>query len=434
MDKKQLWRDISLILLCLLLAFVLAKHLLKEKKELNRIVLITIDSLRADHLSSYGYPRKTSPFIDELATKGILFKNAFTSSAASAPSYSSIFTSLYPIQHNLLSNGETLDDKYFTLAEVLKQNGFRTAGLIATNDIGKNANIPQGFNLVSEKNIKTKARKASETVDAIINGAEKLGTKAKTGKFFLWIHFSDLHESYPLPKSYLKVFAKQSNDSFIKFLLDKHKINLSSYGNDTKKMFHAINSYDRKILFVDKQIKRLYSYFLEEGLNENTLWIITSDHGEGLGNHGWLYHDKHIYNEQLHVPLVFHSPSNLLGKKVVGHLVETIDILPTILDFLEIDIKETKQSQNIQGISLFPFILGKNTYEKEYAFAQSKGGEKSSIQTKDYKYINDIITGKEEFYNLSEDPFELNNITDINVEEEKILRELLTKKLIELQN
>jgi len=144
-----------------------------KEQRIDRIILITVDTLRADHLGCYGYPRQTSPFIDKLARDGILFRRAFAHMATTVPSHASIFTSLYPIQHNVPNNRHRLDDSFLTMAEVFSTMGYQTAGFVSTHFFGtSSSNLSQGFDIfdaaIKKANKKGRYRKAKSTVDAAI--------------------------------------------------------------------------------------------------------------------------------------------------------------------------------------------------------------------------------------------------------------------------
>lgn len=141
----MLKKVIYALLIPVLIAGVLFLFLRKRQPPIDRIILITIDTLRADHLGCYGYPRDTSPFIDSLAKRGILFQKALCPMATTSPSHVSIFTSLYPIQHNVLKNGHKLSDEFVTLAELLREINYKTAGIVSTGAHFKPGNIDQGF-------------------------------------------------------------------------------------------------------------------------------------------------------------------------------------------------------------------------------------------------------------------------------------------------
>ncbi len=259
-QRRSLKRAVCTVFIIILAAGGLLLFSKKERQKLDRIILITIDTLRADHLGCYGYPKNTSPFIDMLSQKGILFQRAFAPISTTAPSHASIFTSLYPIQHNVLKNGHRLSSEFITLSELLSKMNYYTAGFVSTDRHFKCGNINQGFMFFDEPVCEGKLplyRRANETINATIKW---LSEHDKTSRFFLWIHLFDPHTPYDPPKPLSHIITKQlekKGDSFAKFLLNIHHIPFSFYENNIEKMLQTINAYDGEVLFVDTEIRRL---------------------------------------------------------------------------------------------------------------------------------------------------------------------------------
>jgi len=359
------------------------------------VLLVTIDTLRPDHLGCYGYPRKTSLFLDRLAAEGVLFLNAFSSSSHTTPSHASIFTSLHPVQHKALMNGTSLPESVLTAAEIFNEAGYDTAGFFSVNYL---EGIGQGFDVFDWSTDKSNyyTRPADRTVDNVIGW---LLEKKPTDRLFLWIHFFDVHAPYTTPPDLDREMPPKSEDEkkeFIDFLAEIHRIPLDFY-KDEKSLLNTFNSYDTEIAFVDRELERLWNMLEEKGMNNNALWIITSDHGEGLGNHHYIEHSKKIYNEQLHVPLIICHGGGEIKPGSVDAMVRHVDILPTLSEILGFPLKG--RSKTIQGDSLIPLLNGSSWQDsKRYSFSQRRpptkrgkrqwGPEKLySLQDRDYKYI-----------------------------------------------
>ncbi len=411
---------------------------------IDRIFLITIDTLRADHLGCYGYPRNTSPFIDSLAEKSILFTKAFSNSATTSPSHASLFTSLYPIQHKVIRNYHILDESFVTLAELMRDGGYQTAGVVSFAPLFIEGNLHRGFDFFFEpeyarKNVgrNAKYRVARDSVSAAIKW---LNEQTPDERFFLWLHLFDPHTPRKPEKRFLRKFENKSEEefqSFTEFLLSDHKIPLKFYGNDPKKMTAAMNRYDAEVLFVDTELRRFYRRAEKNGLNARSLWIVTSDHGEGLGNHGWGGHVKNIYNEQLHVPLIIHSPSDAFGKASIDHVVNLVDLLPTITELGGVSL--SKRIDGMQGESLVALFSEseEGNQPKGWAFAQSrrfpspKGPPlKYALQEGDYKYIYHE-SHPDEFFQLEKDPYETTSIAESETEKEKEMKGKIEKMIKE---
>jgi arylsulfatase A-like enzyme len=430
-------------ILGLVILLNLAQYLyfLSIRPDRPNLILITIDTLRADHLGCYGYPRDTSPFIDSLANRGVIFTRAFASMATTAPSHASILTSLYPIQHNVRKNGHVLDDSFLTMAEFLLGMGYKTAGFVSTNVHFKVGNMNQGFELFDEPPKTSSERVADQTVSRAIKWLDK---RTLDDRFFLWIHLFDPHTPYnPLNR-----FPEQSADEkerFVNFLLNRQHIDFDFYGKSRYNLLSVMDSYDGEILAVDSAIRDLFNHMDKKGLNANTIWIITSDHGEGLGNHRYKSHGRLIYNETIRVPLIFYFSSGTFSNRVVDHVVEHIDVLPTIAEL--VGVRSNGWHVWMQGVSLVPLFLKQyQKFPNKYAFSQRReydgenivtseandegyeDGEKYALQDTEYKYILHT-KGGDEFFNIADDPYEVTNLIGRGFAEEDRLREALISRI-----
>ncbi|MCX5701971.1 MAG: sulfatase [Candidatus Omnitrophica bacterium] len=412
----------KVILFILGLFVVISIFLLSfQHRKINyNVVLITIDTLRADHLGCYGYIRDTSPFIDSLAKKGVVFTRAFSSSSHTAPSHASLFTSLQPVQHLVLINGDTLDNSILTMAHMFKDVGYETAAFCGVAFLKE---IKQGFTTFDCKKYKETVsdyRLASDSVRSVIDWLDK-GDANK--KFFLWVHFYDVNSPNITPMSCKTEMVNKmtvDNRTFLEYLKGKHKIP-SNFYKDDQTMTEIFNEYDAAIFFVDKELKRLFHSIEKKGLNTHTLWIITADHGEGLGNHYYEGHGRYLYNEQLRVPLIFYFSNKRYTQKRINDLVRLIDIFPTLSDLIHYPLD--KKTQFIQGYSLVPFLKNiRYRLPVTYAFSQRRPkdngerkawepGELYCMQDSNFKYIYHS-EGKDELYNLKNDPYELKNLVD----------------------
>jgi len=453
------------------LIFIIAEQKKSKEEPIDRIILVTIDTLRADHLGSYGYPRRTSPFIDTLSREGIQFQRAFSSMSLTAPSLASIFTSLYPLQHNVHTNDQKLNDLFLTLAELLSTMDYRTAAFVSVPFLGS-LNLHQGFDIFTIPNPRSYMNVTWPKISEKANAGEIKGLKGPvygnametiysaikwvdnlqpTDRFFLWVHLYDPHTPYYPPASFLEIFTNESTqerESSIRFLLEEHHIDFDFYGNNTEEMLGTINRYDGEILFADTELKRLYKHLQRKGLDSHSLWIITSDHGEGLGNHRYLVHDRHIYNEQVRVPLIFRFSSGAFQGLSIDQVVEHVDILPTVMELIGGELRN--QIKNIQGVSLVALFSENQEVLpiKDYAFSERivpqgislpkdyEGGEeereKFALQNSEYKYIYKT-KGTDEFFDLRKDPYELKNMVGSDTEEEKELRNLIILKVKQLR-
>lgn len=269
------------------------------------IVLISIDTLRADHVGAYGYPRSTSPFLDSLARESKLFTNVFVPLPATNPSHASLFTALHPLQHGVLDNSMALPREAETLAEVLQRNGYFTMGVVANTHIGRGYNFDQGFELFSEDPLVPvpgeHQRFGDDVSNAAIDFLEAYTRQRRGQSYFLFVHYFDVHTPYrkhaleppePLPPEVLRF-------------------------KDRGRTQRLTRRYDSEIRFVDQQIQRLVEALEKLKLDRNLILCVTADHGEQLGDHGYSAGHFDLYRETVRVPLFFH------GARIVPGVVET---------------------------------------------------------------------------------------------------------------
>ena len=299
---------------------------LLSKNRPQNLLLITIDTLRADHLGCYGNQNIQTPTIDALAAQGMLFQQAFTPVPITLPSHASILTALYPPAHGIRDNGYfILDDSHQTLAEILKEKGYITGAIVASYVLNSRFGLAQGFdfyedNIVPDPNGNNPFR-YERRADAVVALAEDWLSKNKGEKFFLWLHLFDPHDPYEPPEPYKSEYAQ--------------------------------TPYDGEIAFTDACLGQLLKKMEELKIQQNTLIVLTSDHGEGLGEHGEKTHSTFIYDTTLHVPLIISIPGLKAAGRSYDFLVRTTDILPTALGLMGLAKTEEKYGQ---GINLTPLL------------------------------------------------------------------------------
>lgn len=283
-------------------------------KEKPNILLVTIDTLRRDHVGIYGYPRQTSPFIDELAKKGTMFKNVITPIPVTDGSHASILTSLHPLTHKVIINAAVLNENIQTISEVLKANGYYTIGTIAVNHMSRKYNFSQGFDSFSDE-FHGFERDAESVNKSLFKQIDEYLTKSRGNKspFFIWLHYYDPHTPY-----------KNRNFKF------KGKIPERYYKMKPTKIVDNVNRYDNEIRYVDEALKAVSAYLRKKGLEKNLVTCITADHGEQHGDHGWYSGHFDFYSENTFVPLIFHG-FNVPEGKTIDAFVSTMDIAVTLL-------------------------------------------------------------------------------------------------------
>ncbi|MGO8719148.1 MAG: sulfatase-like hydrolase/transferase [Acidobacteriaceae bacterium] len=367
----------------------------------ENVVLITLDTVRADHLHCYGDDKIKTPVLDGLAARGALFEKAMAQTPLTQPSHASMFTGTNPnVNHVRDTGGFALQPSSVTLATVLQKHGWNTAGFISATVLKKIFGFGQGFAtyddqlLQSVSDMEIVTRPANVTVDHAISW---LNAQPKQ-PFFVWVHLYDAHEPYNPPAQ----FRKQ-------------------YPGDP---------YDAEIAFEDQQLGRFLHAVYEKSPADNTLVVVLSDHGEGLGQHGEFKHGVFLYDSTVRIAWIMAGPGVPAGVHIQQQARE-IDLLPTVLDLLG-----GKASPAVQGTSLVPAFSGKtvpSTYSYEetlYPKINMGWSELRGIHTAHWMYVR---APKPELYNLDQDPDELNNVIDAHPQEYRELEAQL-KKLSRLGN
>jgi len=422
--KKTIFLSVVVsISLIIIIAFIITIYLKKSSNykfpDCN-IILISIDTLRADHLPCYGYYRNTAPNISKFAKEGILFEQVVDTGGGTLPVHISMFTSLYPSVHKILAdNKRTLEEERITLTEQLKQKGYKAAAFTDGGFLNAKFGFSQGFDIYDDE-----GGNFVKIMPKVYNWL----TKNKNKKFFLFIHTYDVHSGfeqlpYDSPEGYNHLYTKDYSGDFTgclngicasNFLVWINE-NLKSKGKKPGDIFSNLENdlryiralYDGGINYVDKEIGLLFKKFKKLGIYNKSLIIITSDHGEEFLEHGLMLHWQN-YEETARVPLIIKFPSSIIKSKRIFKLVSTIDLMPTILDIVDIPLND-----QAQGLSLMPLIL-KNELKRNFVIIQN------TIRTEEWKYFS-----RGELYKIKEDKFEKRNVINKYPKIQKRLKRLL---------
>lgn len=431
--EKQFIYSIRIItaLFSLTLAFSCDNPQVAFAQQDFNIVLITIDTLRADHLSCYGYERETSPNIDKVAEEGIIFKNTIAPSSWTVPSMASLFTSTYPINHGMVNDiesrrekKEVISDNLTTLAEALQKEGYSTFGVSSNYNLTTEFGFARGFDY-----FKYKGWIDADGVNSIVSKWED--TINKSEKYFLWVHYNDPHIPYVARSPWLERYASQfltyalgfSGKIAKSFQFDPVFSNIKEHSNEHNAL---IALYDSEINYVDSFVGKLINKF---GLDKDTLLIITSDHGEEFLEHGKLGHGKNLYQETTRVPLIVKVPQNP-KKKTVEKYVNLIDIMPSILHAINVDSPSEqilgKSFLETQGVFLWlKKVVSRNDPSDYNLLELDRTKIIKSVLTPQWKYIYNYEDNSEQLYNIILDPLELNNLVDKEVKQRNRLKEQL---------
>ena len=333
---------------------------------LNLLVL-SVDTLRADHLGAYGYTHPTSPAIDRLAEAGTLFEQAYAPRGVTWPSLGSLMTSRYPVQHGVRANGMMMDESELTLAEILRDKGYACEAFVSGNAIDQRW---EGFEGVEPAKDPEIARQGIEWLE-----------QSGDAPFFLWLHFYGPHGPYAPPEEYEQRFSPNYAGPFKGTKMHTDAITLHQKELEPEDLNHLIGLYDALIARTDDLLKQVLAALESGGLSDNTLVVFLSDHGEDLYDHNkYFFHLASVYDSSLHIPLMFRLPGVVPEGLRVAPLAEMIDISPTILQLLGFST-----APSFEGTSLVPFFEGQRL---DLGPAFSEWRDKIlTIRTKDYRFV-----------------------------------------------
>jgi arylsulfatase A-like enzyme len=390
---------------------------LADAEEKPNIVFITLDTLRADHLGCYGYDKPTSTNIDALAKDSVLFSDAVTPAPLTTPSHASIFSGLYPRHHGVVLNNRKLEMKESTLAEILKREGYTTAGFVSIFLLDRETKMNRGFDLFSDRGsrghrimVSRRQKRAVVVINEVINWLEQ----EKKEPFFLWVHLYDPHWKYSPPEKYVP--AKYRGTGKVRRVnmqakrgqrqarrgLEGVTLEISA---ENKQLL--IDLYDGEVTYMDDHLGRLFTYLKESGQYDDSVIICMADHAEIVGDRSnYFGHAGLAYDQVLRIPLMMKLPG--IAPKKIDRFVRTIDVMPTLLAYLEIDDPAQRD-----GIDLLPLIKGEGTAGPEFSYIDGlhkvKGqGIKSGIMTARWKYWPDY--DYECMFDRGNDPAETKNL------------------------
>ena len=390
----------------------------------TRVVLVTLDTVRADHLGTYGYPRHTSPFIDSLAERGVLFERAYATSASTAPAHASLFTARYPLQHGLRRNTIWLPNGTPTLAGAFRAAGWRTAAFVSAAVLDQITRIGQGFDTYAETS-RPEGREFQDDRVTTERALTWLNNVPADASFFLWVHYFDAHAPYT-PDPALRTALGPNSDADRATMSDW--LHQHHYITPQRDDLDRIANYDAEVRSIDDQLHRLYDGI--EARPGTGLWVITADHGEGLSNHDFWPHVLELYTEQLASPLIFHwSHGGPAPRRVPAPVVSQVDVAPTLLDLAGLPSTALPRPE---GASLRPLLEGSGMpFPLDRAVFAQYGGEHDrcedlfAIYRLDRALITPLRPGPERFYAIDDDRYQTVNRDGMGLPEQDRLREQL---------
>jgi arylsulfatase A-like enzyme/Flp pilus assembly protein TadD len=389
------------------LAIVLASFFLSTVRVTSaqtprpQVILITIDTLRPDRLGCYGNRRVPTSTADQLARDGVVFLNAIAQVPLTLPSHVVILTGTYPMWNHVRDLATTgLAEGIPTLAELFRKNGYVTAAFVSSFVLNSMWGLNRGFDVYDDsifpkpgKEAPNAAleRRASETIDRCLHWLQEQGARP----FFLWVHLYDPHAPYNPPEPFKSRFRS--------------------------------DPYDGEVAYADQQLGRLVGFLQAHDFYSGSLILLTSDHGEGLGEHGEQQHGLFVYNSTVHVPLIIKPPTGFeKARPTVAQVVNSVDIAPTLAQFCNFP---SADFSSFQGRSLLPLVQSREAGVPRDGYSESIYPRSSfgwhslhAIETERYHFID---APQEELYDLERDPGETRNLLGVKASVAAPLREKL---------
>lgn len=423
------------------------------------IIIIVMDCARAMNFSCYGYRKDTTPNFSEFSRSANLFLNAFTPAIWTIPSHASIFTGTYPSRHGALNLHRFLDDRHATLSEVLSGHGYNTIafsnnGFISLKEFG----LSRGFQTVEGIDYpRNTLRKALLKGQKIAKRTDDIGALATnqfvknwisrngSGKpFFLFLNYMEMHAPYVhVPRKYLHMHVGKAERRLLKNINQDRQKYLTGTSEINEEEFEILRSvYDAQLSYLDFMITSLFAFLKSKSLWDNSMIIVTSDHGDLIGEHGLVHHSYAVYDELIRVPLMVKLPGEQDNGKVNDYLVSSIDIFPAVMDM--VGIEDYRANEQLQGQNLF---VNTDPMERAYVYAECERPKNEfaetypgfdfsvydrqllAIRSKKYKYIW-ASDNRHEMFDLENDPSEQHNIINTM----PVLADNLRSKLFDWYN
>jgi arylsulfatase A-like enzyme len=367
----------------------------REREKQSNLMIFLFDAANASHVGAYGYSRRTTPVIDSIAATGVLWKNAFSQAVSTLASTGTLFTGVLPDVHHVLHKPTALHERFKTMAECFRDNGFETAIFTANPNASGMAGYDQGFNYVWEEHSggPVSAREMVPFVNTWLD-------RVRNRQFFAYIHFREPHEPYDPPPEALAKFTSAPDFKLPYFEAFRPP-------DEADGIQKVITAYDANLSFGDEEFGRIIQRLKENGLFEKTIILIIADHGEAFWAHGKQGHNSQVYDDMIHIPMIMRFPrsADLQGVKP-ERLVGTIDLFPTFADLFQF----SRKGVHLSGESLLPILVHRDNDPDRMIVSQTSSQDAYSLRSSEFKYIcYPSQKNPPEFYHLTLDPGEKDN-------------------------
>ena len=419
----------------------------------KNVIVILVDTLRADHMSLYGYARKTTPHLDRFAKTGVTFDRARVQWPKTVPSMVSMFTGRLPHATGVMfgSRGQYISDDELLLAEVAQQHGLNTGAVVSNAVLGAATNFGQGFETYTEtyKILRGDVGYRADTVTSV--AARWLRGQTSDQPFLLWVHYVDPHATYEPPAEYAEPYFGDATYDSTPLRLNDRDGNLHGgvagrfwrRNGEQHELGWYVANYDGEIAYTDSQIGQLLETVDELGFMSDSLIVFTADHGESLGEHNYYFeHGLLPYNATSWVPLVVYWPGVPEPGLRVTYPVALVNLLPSVIDLMDWDIDGEPP---FHGASFVPVLRGEQARVDDYVVVESGGTNLQpdeflrSIEDARWKLIHIPAEASQrgmqrmefELYETRSDPMETKNVVDQHPDLAELMKQLLAERLID---
>ena len=416
----------------------------------KNVIVISVDTLRADHMSLYGYPRTTTPNLDRFAKTGVTFDRARAQWPKTVPSMVSMFTGRLPHVTGVMfaSRGQYVSDDELLLAEVAQQQGLNTGAVVSNAVLGAATNFGQGFETYTET-YKLLRGDLGHRADTVTAQAERwLRTQTSDRPFLLWVHYVDPHATYQPPAEYAEPYFRDEYYDPTPLRLNDEDGNLHGgvagrfwrRNGGQRELGWYVANYDGEIAYTDAQVGRLLDSAEEMGFMSDSLIVFTADHGESLGEHNFFFeHGQHPYNATAWVPLVVYWPGVPEPGLRVTYPVGLVNLLPSVVDLMDWDL----DGEPLSAASFVPVLRGEQDRVDDYVVVESGATALRpdeflrSIEDARWKLIHipaerprrGMQRIEFELYETRIDPMETNNIVDEHPDLTELMKQVLAERL-----
>ena len=394
-------------------AFILAYWQFSDQSPGSpNLIIITVDTLRQDHLGCYGSDTRTTA-LDKLATEGFRFRDSFAVAPTTLPSHTSLFTGLYPARHGVRLNGQfKVPAEAQTLAEVLRAHGYRTAAFVGAAVLSRHYALDQGFqvyndNVVSDVDSVQAQRRGGEVSRAAIDWIEGVKTP-----FFLWVHYFDPHGPYDPPPPYDSYYYQGNPRSPQYTSMEDIPVVFYQKLDGITDIRFPLAQYKGEVTYTDKAVEQLLKIVDRRGLRGSTLVLMTADHGESLGANNYYFdHGETLHDTSMRVPLIIRAPW-VEGTRVVEGPVSLVDVYPTVLDLLKIEAPEGIQGQSVANYLEEGSVPDRMLFLETVLPTISKRPAIFGIQTAQWKLL--LRSNRVALFHHLSDPGEQKNVAEQN--------------------